>query len=565
MAEEDYGIENQLEAGSRPGSGLVRRIVVSIGVLAVVGGISYGAYSFFFSGTSDAPQDSEKQSALQQEKAQEEELKRLRKIKYVQLFSGLESEDVSNIAKELSLANIYFKTEQSGSKYALLVDENQEVKARNLLAVKNLPSGGVSGYELLDNAQTLGVTEFDKRVRFLRALSGELEKAILKFDMIEDAKVQIVLPENKIFAVSQPPVTASVLIRRKPGKKITDSIVFSIIQLISNAVENLQPENVKVIDTSGVVLSEGVLQRVRAGGGSSAIPGTEDSDNPELPQEAKTMLPQDAKEAYGQPIIPNFDKIEEWFDLKWEFEQKLARRVTKQLLGILPVGSFKVAVSTDLGPVEDGKIVDVRRMTISVVADSQNEDLFVDSDLKTRIFNTISSASGYVKGRDVIQFSRADFTLLAPEDLDEQKTLKRELDFQRLLFKYGYFLLPILGVAILGYVLYRFIRRFMSRSSKEVAVDEDTSETPFDDFKKDLNETKQLDRLTHISRREPQVLARVMEEWLNSVDDDVIASPAPSVSAPRSEEDDVDFGDDAVNFDSDEDFDDLAFDEEDKS
>ena len=59
-------------------------------------------------------------------------------------------------------------------------------------------------------------------------------------DIIEASKVQIVLPEQRLFTVTQPPVTAAILIRLKRGTESTDEIVFSIMQMAANAVENLQ-------------------------------------------------------------------------------------------------------------------------------------------------------------------------------------------------------------------------------------------------------------------------------------------------------------------------------------
>ena len=90
-------------------------------------------------------------------------------------------------------------------------------------------------------------------------MSGELEQSIMEFDAIDTAQVEIVIPEPRLFAVTQPPVTASILIRKKINAMITDDLVFSIIQMTSNSVENLQPENISVVDTEGRLLSGGVF------------------------------------------------------------------------------------------------------------------------------------------------------------------------------------------------------------------------------------------------------------------------------------------------------------------
>jgi len=434
--------------------------------------------------------------------AAKKEKEKKKKVKFIELFKSLEGEQTSKVLKELSFAGMRFTTEQNGNKFNILIDKDEEEDARNLLAVKGLPSGAVRGYELLDNAQTLGVTEFDKRVRFLRALSGELENAIMQFDMIEDAKVQIVLPEQRLFAVTQPPVTSSILIRPLYGSAITDGIVFSIVELISNAVENLQQENVSVIDTYGKVLTEGLFERLAAKkAGTFKLEEEEDTF-------AKSRV-----EAIGQPIIPDYESIKQWFDLKWKFEKGLVRKAMKQLMGVLPLGSFKVAITSDLGPIENGKIIDVRRLTISVVVDSLNDDIYLDNDTKSQIFSTVSGAIGYVKGRDTIQLSRADFTLLTPEEKAEIESLRREQTQTKLVRLFLVYVLPvIIGVTtlILGYRFWKKRRE----EAKAATIDDDNRDDEFDDIKEEIVTDKQLDQLKLIAKNEPDIVAKVMEKWL---------------------------------------------------
>ena len=62
--------------------------------------------------------------------------------------------------------------------------------------------------------------------------------------------------------MTQPPVTSSILIKRKNGANINDETVYAIMQLVSNSVENLLPENISVVDTEGRVLSTGVMNRM---------------------------------------------------------------------------------------------------------------------------------------------------------------------------------------------------------------------------------------------------------------------------------------------------------------
>ena len=488
-----------------------RWVVVSI-IVVVVGSLA----SFFFFQSNERITPDPMSGVLVSDKTVEKKTKKTKKkkIKYIKLFSQLEGTQVSRILKEFSFAKIRFTTEQSGNKYTILVDKEQESEARNLLAIKGLPVGGAQGYELLDSAQTLGVTEFDKRVRFLRALSGELEKAVIQLDVIEDAKVQIVLPEQRLFSVTQPPVTSSVLIRRVHGTDITDDIVYSIILLISNAVENLNPENVSVIDTTGAVLSDDIFDRIAARKEGKPIIRNQVKELEVI----ESNIAQSRQDAIGQPIIPDFKHIGEWFDLKWKFEKKLADKILRQLMGVLPLGGYKVAVNSDLGSLEGGKIVDIRRLSIGVVVDSRNEDIILDAVTKQQIFSTVSGASGYVKGRDSINLSRADFDLLTDQELEDIKAFKKREERKQLLKKSLSILIPILvglGVLYGGFMAVR-ARFFGSKEESSILTEASKGDADFSDIKQDLDIDDSISKLVDMSKSTPQLIATTIDSLLEA-------------------------------------------------
>ena len=139
----------------------------------------------------------------------EEHQKEKEKIKYIDLYKQLDSKELTPILRELELQNYSFNVVQNGKQFDLQIDQDQIDDAKHLLAIKEMPPGTVKGYEIFDEASNLGVTEFDKRIRLIRALSGEMEKS-MEFDVVDFAYVEIVIPETRLFAVTQPPVTASI-------------------------------------------------------------------------------------------------------------------------------------------------------------------------------------------------------------------------------------------------------------------------------------------------------------------------------------------------------------------
>ncbi|MEA1910682.1 MAG: flagellar basal-body MS-ring/collar protein FliF, partial [Spirochaetota bacterium] len=77
-------------------------------------------------------------------------------------------------------------------------------------------------------------------------------------DDVDSAQVTLVLPEDKLFAEDQNPVTASVIITPRPGADIvTDrKKIEGIVKLVQFAVEGLVVDNIVISDYRGSVLND---------------------------------------------------------------------------------------------------------------------------------------------------------------------------------------------------------------------------------------------------------------------------------------------------------------------
>lgn len=172
---------------------------------------------------------------------------------YEPLFSALEVEDQASIVAWLRENKVDYRLDPAAN--AILVPRDQVYETRLSLAQGGLPKGGSVGYEIFDTAK-MGLSEFQQKVTYIRALEGELERTIRQIDAVDFAKVNIVIPEQRLFLEQQQPSTASVLIRLRTGMQIGPDHVKSIVHLVSHAVQGLLPENITVVDTSGKVLSD---------------------------------------------------------------------------------------------------------------------------------------------------------------------------------------------------------------------------------------------------------------------------------------------------------------------
>lgn len=124
------------------------------------------------------------------------------------------------------------------------------------MAQRGMPGSGVVGYELFDNMSFIS-TDFEKRVALQRARDGHLSRLVRRFEGVEDARVNIVIPEASLFSEQQLPTTASVLLEFSGGGGFKPEYVQAIAHMVASATPGLKPGNVTIVDNTGTILQEG--------------------------------------------------------------------------------------------------------------------------------------------------------------------------------------------------------------------------------------------------------------------------------------------------------------------
>mgnify|MGYP002623615572 CR=1 FL=1 len=172
---------------------------------------------------------------------------------YEPLYAGLEVEDQAAIVDYLKENNLPYRLDPKAS--AILMPGNAVYETRLTLAQMGLPKGGTTGFEIFDDSK-MGMSEFQQRIAYMRAIEGELARTISQMTQIENARVSVVIPEQRLFLEQQKPSTASVLLRLRQGATIGPTQVKSIIHLVAHSVDGLEPDSVTVVDTNGRILSD---------------------------------------------------------------------------------------------------------------------------------------------------------------------------------------------------------------------------------------------------------------------------------------------------------------------
>ena len=225
---------------------------------------------------------------------------RAHRVDYVTLYSGLEADEAGTIIEKLKSGKVPYKISEEGKVISVPSDEADEVRLQ--LAREGIPKSGV-GYEIFDK-KTWGMTDFVEKINYKRALEGELVRTIGELKEIESVRVHLVLPEEKLFKEDKIEPSASVMLKLKPGYKLSSSQALGIAKLIAHSIEGLSTANVTIIDFNGDILFSGETEQSPEELLSSPIQTGKDADG-DLKNKASPLSGHSAKTGEKENSTPN--------------------------------------------------------------------------------------------------------------------------------------------------------------------------------------------------------------------------------------------------------------------
>ncbi len=175
------------------------------------------------------------------------------KTDYRPLFANLSAEDSGEMVKKLKELKVPYQISEDGK--ALLVPAEKVHELRLTMASDGLPQGGGVGFEIFDR-KNFGMTEFVQKLNYQRALQGELSRTIGQLTGVESARVHLAIPEKSLFKESEKPPTASVVLKMRSNRTLSESEMQGVVHLVAASVEGMDPENVSVMDSRGKMLSK---------------------------------------------------------------------------------------------------------------------------------------------------------------------------------------------------------------------------------------------------------------------------------------------------------------------
>lgn len=182
------------------------------------------------------------------------------------LYQDLPPTEAAKITDKIAEKNIPYELRDGGT--TVCVPREYVYQLRLDLAKDGLPGAEQNGYKLFDD-EKIGISPFVQNVNLTRAKQDEIAKSLQTIDGVVHARVHIVSPEQKLFASDDEQTTASVILKLRPGYRLSGVNIAAIIHFVSGSVKGLKSENVTIIDSDGRLLS-GKGDSTMASGASTA-------------------------------------------------------------------------------------------------------------------------------------------------------------------------------------------------------------------------------------------------------------------------------------------------------
>ena len=168
------------------------------------------------------------------------------------LFAGMGDADKAAVADALKAANIPYEVDRGTG--SLTVSETSFYQAKMLLAQQGLPKAAPDGDTLMSSLP-LGASRAVEGEKLRTAREMDLARTIEAIDAVETAKVHVAAEAPSVFLRDDAKPQASVMLRLRAGRALSDSQVQAIVHLVASSVSNLSPDGVSVVDQAGRLLS----------------------------------------------------------------------------------------------------------------------------------------------------------------------------------------------------------------------------------------------------------------------------------------------------------------------
>ncbi|MFY7838293.1 MAG: flagellar basal-body MS-ring/collar protein FliF [Novosphingobium sp.] len=169
------------------------------------------------------------------------------------LYSQLSDGERAEVIASLEKAAIPYQIDNASG--AITVGEDDLYKARMAAASDGAIATPETGTQMLDKLP-MGASRGLEGQRLKAARERELELTMMEIDGVESVRVHLAEPEKSVFVRDNIAPSASVMVKLKSGRQLSESQVRAIVNLVAGSVPGLSIDAVRVVDQHGRLLSE---------------------------------------------------------------------------------------------------------------------------------------------------------------------------------------------------------------------------------------------------------------------------------------------------------------------
>ncbi|MEA2049927.1 MAG: flagellar basal-body MS-ring/collar protein FliF [Campylobacterota bacterium] len=169
--------------------------------------------------------------------------------------SNLTKNQVMLASNELDAEGIPYSVIGSGNNLTIKTNKINVNIAKIKLVTSDASTSKHTGWEIFDNS-SLGTTNFENKIKYLRALEGELGRSLESLSGVLSASVKIAIPKESVFTQRKIAPSASAVLNLREGIVLTRKQIDGVKNFIASAIPKLLPKNIKLINQSGSLLEQ---------------------------------------------------------------------------------------------------------------------------------------------------------------------------------------------------------------------------------------------------------------------------------------------------------------------
>jgi len=173
---------------------------------------------------------------------------------YTALYADMPAQDTADIVAALEQNGIPYKINSSNGIVTVPADKVQQIRLQ--MANNGLPRSSSRGFDILEDDQGLGTSNFLEQARYNRALEQELVQTVKHIQGVRDARIHLSIPKQSSFIRNSNNPSASVMLDLVRLHSLSEMQLTGIVHLVASSVAGLKVENVSIIDQRGNLLSQ---------------------------------------------------------------------------------------------------------------------------------------------------------------------------------------------------------------------------------------------------------------------------------------------------------------------